>query len=61
MNTVQFRRVALLVLFVGFSAMARAQDLSSFEKRVSTKALANGLTVIVCERRRRPFSPSSPT
>jgi len=54
MNTVQFRRVALLVLFVGFSGMARAQDLSSFEKRVSTKVLANGLTVIVCERPEAP-------
>ena len=54
MNTVQFRRVALLVFFVGFSAMARAQDLASFEKRVSTKVLANGLTVIVCERPEAP-------
>ena len=54
MNTVQFRRVALLLLFVGFSAMARAQDLASFEKRVSTKVLANGLTVIVCERPEAP-------
>ena len=54
MNTVQFRRVALLLLFVGFFAMARAQDLASFEKRVSTKVLANGLTVIVCERPEAP-------
>jgi predicted Zn-dependent peptidase len=54
MNTVQFRRVALLVLFVAFSAMTRAQDLASFEKRVSTKVLANGLTVIVCERPEAP-------
>lgn len=33
---------------------ARAQDLSSFEKRITTKVLANGLTLIVCERPEAP-------
>ncbi len=43
--------VALLLLSAGAAA---AQDLASFEKRVTTKTLENGLTVIVCER---PVAP----
>jgi predicted Zn-dependent peptidase len=41
---------ALLLLGLG----ARAQDLQSFEKRVTVKTLDNGLTVIVCERHEAP-------
>jgi predicted Zn-dependent peptidase len=41
-----------LLLFCGMGASA--QDLASFEKRVTTKTLENGLTVIVCER---PVAP----
>jgi predicted Zn-dependent peptidase len=33
---------------------AASQDLASFEKRVTVRTLANGLTVIVCERREAP-------
>lgn len=33
---------------------ARAQDLAAFEKRVSVKTLANGLTLLVCERPEAP-------
>ena len=33
---------------------AFAQDLASFEKRVTVKTLANGLTVIICERTEAP-------
>jgi len=52
----KFRRptgplVALLVLAAG---SASAQDLASFEKRVTSKTLDNGLTVLVCER---PVAP----
>jgi len=36
------------------SAIALAQDLASFEKRVTVKHLANGLTLIVCERPEAP-------
>ncbi len=32
----------------------QAQDLSSFEKRITTKVLPNGLTLIVCERPEAP-------
>ncbi len=45
------RRLALVLLLSGSAA---AQDLASFEKRVTTKTLGNGLTVIVCER---PVAP----
>jgi predicted Zn-dependent peptidase len=36
------------------SALAAAQDLASFEKRITLKTLANGLTVIICERPEAP-------
>ncbi|MFY9644682.1 MAG: pitrilysin family protein [Terriglobales bacterium] len=42
--------VACLVL----CALASAQDLASFEKRTTVKKLANGLTVIICERPEAP-------
>jgi predicted Zn-dependent peptidase len=41
-------------------AGAQAQDLKSFEQRTTTKVLANGLTLIVCERPEAPvFSYST--
>lgn len=33
---------------------AAAQDLASFEKRVTVKTLANGLTILICERPEAP-------
>jgi predicted Zn-dependent peptidase len=36
------------------TTLAAAQDLASFEKRVTVKKLANGLTVLVCERPEAP-------
>ncbi|PYQ40319.1 MAG: peptidase M16 [Acidobacteria bacterium] len=42
----------LLVLATG--ARAPGQDLGSFEKRVTVKTLANGLTLVVCERSEVP-------
>jgi predicted Zn-dependent peptidase len=33
---------------------ARAQDLKSFEQRITTKVLPNGLTLIICERPEAP-------
>src|SRR6202161_953437 len=41
-----------LTLFTG--ALGFAQDLASFEKRITTKVLPNGLTLIVCERPEAP-------
>ncbi len=36
------------------TAPVRAQDIASFEKRITVKTLANGVTVIVCERPEAP-------
>lgn len=43
----------LLLLFLGAGTIA-AQDLAGFEKRTTVKVLANGLTVVVCERHEAP-------
>jgi predicted Zn-dependent peptidase len=41
-------------------AGARAQDLKSFEQKTTTKVLANGLTLVICERPEAPvFSYST--
>jgi predicted Zn-dependent peptidase len=52
------RRVGILAelgaLALGFAAAGQAQDLASFEKRVTAKTLANGLTVLICERAEAP-------
>jgi predicted Zn-dependent peptidase len=41
-------------LMLGAISTACGQDLTSFEKRTTVKVLANGLTVIVCERPEAP-------
>ena len=41
-----------LVLLLG--ALAAAQDVASFEKRITVKKLDNGLTVLICERPEAP-------
>jgi len=45
--------------WMGFLALllcagARAQDLKSFEQRITTKVLPNGLTLVICERPEAP-------
>src|SRR2546429_7711045 len=50
----KYRVFRTLPLFVVLSAVAFAQDLASFEKRITVKKLANGLTVIICERHETP-------
>ena len=44
--------ITTLLLFV--TTLAAAQDLASFEKRITVKKLDNGLTVIICERHEAP-------
>jgi predicted Zn-dependent peptidase len=44
----------LLPAILLLAALAAAQDLASFEKRVTVKKLANGLTVVICERPEAP-------
>jgi predicted Zn-dependent peptidase len=43
-----------IIIFVFSAAIAGAQDLTSFEKRITVKKLANGLTVVICERPEAP-------
>src|SRR5213080_1696162 len=50
----KYRVFRTLPLFVVLSAVAFAQDLASFEKRITVKKLENGLTAIVCERPEAP-------
>jgi predicted Zn-dependent peptidase len=60
-------RIRTAALAVGLAGMAmvcaigaRAQDLKSFEQRITTKVLPNGLTIIICERPDAPvFSYST--
>jgi len=52
---VSFRFLALALLAVAMAAAgAKAQDLKSFEQRITTKVLPNGLTLIICERPEAP-------
>jgi predicted Zn-dependent peptidase len=51
--------LALTLAGIAFAG-AQAQDLKSFEQKTTTKVLANGLTLIVCERPEAPvFSYST--
>jgi predicted Zn-dependent peptidase len=45
------RGSAILLLL---AAIAAAQDVASFEKRITVKKLANGLTLMICERPEAP-------
>ena len=50
----QSRKFSTLILCLVLSSLALAQDLASFEKRTTVRKLANGLTIIVCERPEAP-------
>jgi predicted Zn-dependent peptidase len=51
--------LALMLMAMAFAA-SQAQDLKSFEQRITTKVLPNGLTLIICERPEAPvFSYST--
>ena len=43
-----------LVPILLLTAVAAAQDLASFEKRITVKKLPNGLTILICERPEAP-------
>src|SRR2546423_12402108 len=53
-GSMKFRTLRISCVFVLCSAFALAQDVASFEKRVTVKKLANGLTVIICQRPEAP-------
>src|SRR6202140_932802 len=46
-----FRPVVLILLL---ASLASAQDVASFEKRITVKRLSNGLTILICERPEAP-------
>src|SRR5205085_110689 len=48
------RRLPAIVILLLASLVAAGQDVASFEKRITVKKLANGLTVLVCERHEAP-------
>jgi len=43
----------VILVFV-LSAISLAQDVASFEKRITVKKLPNGLTLMICERPEAP-------
>jgi predicted Zn-dependent peptidase len=46
--------IQTVVVCLALGALAPGQDAASFEKRTTVKKLANGLTVIICERPEAP-------
>jgi predicted Zn-dependent peptidase len=48
------RSLRLLAAALLLSLFAAAQDIASFEKRITVKKLPNGLTVLICERPEAP-------
>jgi predicted Zn-dependent peptidase len=50
----KYRLLKSLAVILALSALSAAQDLASFEKRITVKKLDNGLTVIICERPEAP-------
>jgi predicted Zn-dependent peptidase len=50
----KYRILRLLALLLLLSAIAAAQNLASFEKRITVKKLPNGLTILICERPEAP-------
>src|SRR6202451_4491147 len=53
-NIMKYRALNCLALILIFTALAAAQDLASFEKRITVKKLPNGLTIMICERPEAP-------
>src|SRR6266700_5498929 len=54
MNIYFLRRLALIFCLMLAGLTLQAQDIASFEKRITVKQLANGLTAIVMERPEAP-------
>jgi predicted Zn-dependent peptidase len=48
------RALQLCVLLFLLATLATAQDVASFEKRITVKKLPNGLTLVICERPEAP-------
>src|ERR1700747_2511179 len=50
----QSRSLKLEAFLLLLQALATAQDVASFEKRITVKTLPNGLTLLICERPEAP-------
>jgi len=50
----RYPKLTLVAFILMVSALAAAQDVASFEKRITVKHLDNGLTVLICERPEAP-------
>src|SRR5579863_4468088 len=48
------RIFSLFLTALLLATLASAQDLASFEKRITVKKLSNGLTIVLCERPEAP-------
>src|SRR6476661_1419265 len=48
------RNLSAVICFFSIAVTLRAQDITSFEKRITVKKLANGLTVVIMERPEAP-------
>jgi predicted Zn-dependent peptidase len=48
------KRISLLLAVALLAVCAAAQDIASFEKRITLKTLPHGLTIIICERPEAP-------
>src|SRR5437588_1275125 len=48
------RNLAIVVGFISIALTLNAQDIASFEKRITVKKLDNGLTVVLLERPEAP-------
>jgi predicted Zn-dependent peptidase len=49
-----YRWLKYFVVVAVFAGLSAAQDIASFEKRITVKKLDNGLTVVICERPEAP-------
>src|SRR5882724_2354013 len=54
MKISRFRKLAIILVFFSIALTLHAQDIVSFEKRITVKKLANGLTIVLMERPEAP-------
>src|SRR5215472_17689426 len=50
----RYAPILLICAMFSLALSAAAQDVTSFEKRITVKVLKNGLTVLLCERHEAP-------
>src|ERR1700719_2770585 len=53
-GSMKYRLLKPFTLILLLTALAAAQNVASFEKRITVKKLPNGLTILICERPEAP-------